>query len=641
MTIISLEDIAMSYGPRRLFEGVTFGLDENDKAGLIGLNGSGKSTLLRIIAGHEQPQKGRSVIANERVVAYLPQNPPFEPAQTVLDAVFSASDEAMRLLRDYEGACHDLSSRPGDERILDRVATLAHQLEAAGAWNLETNAQTVLSQLGISDTGARMGSLSGGERKRVALAHALVSRPDLLILDEPTNHLDADTIAWFETYLARYVGALLLVTHDRYFLDRVTNRILEIDRGRVQSFAGNYAYYLEKKEEQEAQDAAAGEKHEALLRRELAWLRRGAKARSTKQKARVQRADELKKQPARSTKPELDISIGFSRMGKKILQLDGISKSYPGGSAGVPPGSVEARDKKLIDRFTYTLKRNDRIGVIGPSGAGKTTLLDIIAGRVEPDAGGVDRGQTIVIGYYDQDNRELNGSQRVIDYIRDVAERIETADGQEITASQMLEKFLFPPSMQYDSISRLSGGEQRRLYLLRVLMGAPNLLMLDEPTNDLDIQTLVRLEEYLDSFAGCLIVVSHDRYFLDRTVDSLFRFEGNGRVKEHPGNYSALLEARDSEPVETSEAKINAARHAPSAGASAGTRKLSYKERREFEELEKRIGIREARKTELERLLASSSSDFLAVEAAYTELQSLNRELEKDVDRWAALAELG
>lgn len=626
MTIISLEDIAMSYGPRQLFEGVAFGLEDSDKVGLIGLNGSGKSTLLRIIAGREQPQKGRVIIANERVVAYLSQNPPFDPDQTVLDAVFTASDEAMRLLRDYEMACHDLYLRPGDERILDRVATLAHQLEAAGAWNLETNAQTVLSQLGISDTGARMGSLSGGERKRVALAHALVSRPDLLILDEPTNHLDADTIAWFETYLARYAGALLLVTHDRYFLDRVTNRILEIDRGRVQGFAGAYAYYLEKKEEQEAQDAAAGEKHEALLRRELAWLRRGAKARSTKQKARVQRAEELQKQPARAAKPELDISIGFSRMGKKILELDGVSKSYDG--------------ERLIEGFSYALKRSDRIGVIGPSGSGKTTLLDMIAGRIEPDAGRIDRGQTIVIGYYDQDNRELNGSQRVIDYIREVAERIETADGQAITASQMLEKFLFPPAMQYDLISRLSGGEQRRLYLLRVLMGAPNLLMLDEPTNDLDIQTLVRLEEYLDSFAGCLVVVSHDRYFLDRTVESIFRFEGTGRIKQYPGAYSAFLEARQSEAAETIEAKTSVPKSTLSAGTSAGPRKLSFKERREFEELEKRIELSEARKAELERVLAASSSDFVAVEAAYIELQSLNRELEEDVDRWAALAEI-
>src|SRR6185369_16695952 len=390
--------------------------------------------------------------------------------------------------------------------------------------------------------------------------------------------------------------------------------------------AGNYVYYLEKKDEQEARDEVAGEKHEALLRRELAWLRRGAKARSTKQKARVQRAEALQKQPSRSAKAELDISIGFSRMGKKILELDGISKSYD--------------HKNLIEEFSYSLKRNDRIGVIGPSGSGKTTLLDIIAGRIEADDGHIDRGQTIVIGYYDQNNRELNGSQRVIDYIREVAERIETADGQTITASQMLEKFLFPPPMQYDVISRLSGGEQRRLYLLTVLMSAPNLLMLDEPTNDLDIQTLVRLEEYLDSFAGCLIVVSHDRYFLDRTIESIFRFEGNGRIREYPGNYSAFLEARERVAPETLEGKTVAQKPAASTGTSTTPRKLSYKERREFEELEKRIELNEARKAELERVLAASSSDFVAVEAAYVELQSLNQELEIDVDRWAALAEL-
>ena len=628
MTIISLEDVSMSYGPRSLFAGVTFGLEDGEKVGLIGLNGSGKSTLLRIIAGREPPDTGRAITAGDRHVAYLPQNPQFDEDQTVLDAVFTASDEAMRLLREYEVACHDLSLS-SDERTLQRVATLAHQLEAAGAWNLETNAQTVLTQLGLHDTGARMGALSGGERKRVALAHALVSRPDLLILDEPTNHLDADTIAWFETYLARYAGALLLVTHDRYFLDRVTNRILEIDNSVLQSFAGNYGYYLEKKEEQEARDAVASEKHEALLRRELIWLRRGAKARSTKQKARVQRAEALQKQPVRSAASELDISIGFSRMGKKILELEGISKSYD--------------KQKVIEGFSYTLKRNDRIGVIGPSGAGKTTLLDVIVGRVDPDSGRIDKGQTIVIGYYDQDNRELNGAQRVIDYIREVAEKIETADGEEITAGQMLEKFLFPASMQYDLISRLSGGEKRRLYLLRILMSAPNLLLLDEPTNDLDIQTLVRLEEYLDSFPGCLIVVSHDRYFLDRTVESIFQFEGKGRIREYPGNYSAFLEAREREAAEITVTTASVSRPATSptsAATSGGPRKLTFKERREFEELEKAIERSEARKVEVERQLAASSSDFVLVEALYSELQVLTRQLERDVDRWAELAEL-
>jgi len=626
MNIISLEDISKSYGSKPLFEGVTLGFDEGEKVGLIGLNGSGKSTLLRIVAGHEQSDTGRAIIASNRVVAYLPQNPPFDPEQSVLDVVFTASNETMRLLRDYEMACHELSLPHRDEeRLLDRVAKIAHQLEAAGGWDMETNAKTVLTQLGIHDTGEPMSALSGGQRKRVWLAKALVARPDLLIMDEPTNHLDADTIAWLETYLARYAGTLLLVTHDRYFLNRVTNRVLEIDRGQVQGFAGNYAYYVEKKEEQEAQLAAASEKREALLRRELAWLRRGAKARTTKGKARVGRLEELQRQPVEATKPEVDISGGFSRMGKKILQIEDISKSYDG--------------LKLIEEFSYTLKRRDRIGVIGANGSGKTTLLEIIAGRVEPDVGHVEKGQTIVIGYYDQENRELDDAQRVIDYIREIAERIETVDGQVITASQMLEKFLFPPSIQYDRIARLSGGERRRLYLLGVLMSAPNLLLLDEPTNDLDIQTLIRLEEYLDSFPGCLIIVSHDRYMLDRTVEKIFRFEGDGRIAEYPGNYSAFLESREREEAKPIETTAPASLLVASAKTTSAIRRLSYKERREFEELEKGIESAEARKDDIQRQLVASASDFVAVQALYAELESLNQQLERDVDRWAELAE--
>lgn len=626
MNIISLENISKSYGVKPLFEGVTFGLEEGEKVGIIGLNGSGKSTILRLIAGRERPDTGRAVVANNRAVAYLPQNPPFDPDQSVLDVVFTASNETMRLIRDYEMACQDLSlSNDDDERLLDRVAKLAHRLEETGAWDMETNAKTVLTQLGITDTGERMGALSGGQRKRVALAKALVARPDLLLLDEPTNHLDADTITWLETYLVRYAGTLILITHDRYFLDRVTTRILEIDRSGVQSFAGNYAYYVEKKDEQEAQISAASAKREALLRRELAWLKRGAKARTTKQKARIGRAEELKRQPVERAKSELDISVGFSRMGKKLLELDSISKSYG--------------DLKIIEGFNYNLKRSDRVGVIGPNGSGKTTLLEIITGGVEPDAGKVEKGQTIVIGYYDQENRELNGSQRVIDYIREIAERIETADGQVITASQMLEKFLFTPSMQYDVIERLSGGERRRLYLLRVLMSAPNLLLLDEPTNDLDIQTLMRLEEYLDSFPGCLIIVSHDRYFLDRTVDTIFRFEGNGRIGEYPGNYSAFLEAREREETKAVETIPPVATPAPQAKSSNAKRRLSYKEQREFEELEKRIASLEARKSEIQHQLTVSASDFVLVQTLYTELESLNGQLEQDIDRWAELAE--
>src|SRR5919112_219900 len=480
MHILSVEAVSKDYGLRPILENVSLGLDSQDRVGVVGVNGSGKTTFLRLIAGDEGPDAGRITFAEGVTVGYLPQNPPYEPEATVLEAVFAASDARMKLLLDYERACNDLAARGGDERrALDRVSELAHRLEASGAWELETNARTVLGRLGITDTGAKMGALSGGQRKRVALAHALVENPDLLILDEPTNHLDAETITWLETYLGRYRGALLLVTHDRYFLDRVTSRILEIDRGAVQSFAGNYAYYLEKKEAQELARAAEGQKREMLIRRELAWLRRGAKARTRKSKARVDAAHDLIAQPKEAARAALD-------------------------------------------------KR-----------------------------------------------------ERVIDYVRAVAERVETADGSFITAGQMLERFLFTGAMQYAPIAKLSGGERRRLYLLRVLMGAPNVLLLDEPTNDLDIQTLMVLEDYLDNFPGNLIVVSHDRYFLDRTVEHVIRLEGGGRLREYPGNYSAFLEARREEESEAATPKpADAARPAGrQTDAPPAKRKLSFKER--------------------------------------------------------------
>ena len=633
MHILSIEAISKNYGLRPLFENVTLGFDSADRVGVVGVNGSGKSTFLRLIAGAEPPDAGRIVFAEGVSIGYLSQNPPFAPEQTVLDAVFAASDARTKLLHDYERACQELAE--GDqtnERRLQRVSELAHELEASGAWELETQARTILSKLGLPDTAARMGALSGGQRKRVALAHALIANPQLLILDEPTNHLDAETITWLEAYLARYQGALLLVTHDRYFLDRVTGRILEIDRGAVQSFDGNYAYYLEQKEAQEQARAAEGQKREMLIRRELAWLRRGAKARTRKSKARIDRAENLMAQPKETTRAALDISVTSSRIGKKILELRGIAKSYEG--------------RTLLENFNYTLKPGDRIGVIGPNGAGKTTLLEIITGRVAPDAGALEVGQTVRFGYYDQENRALNEEQRVLDYIREVAERIETADGSFITAGQMLEKFLFPGALQYAPIAKLSGGERRRLYLLRVLMSAPNVLLLDEPTNDLDIQTLVTLEDYLDNFAGCLIVVSHDRYFLDRTVEHIFRFEGEGRVREYPGNYAAFLEARGREERATATAAAaaplaagRAAKTERAAPSPAIKRKLSFKEQRELEALEARIEAAEGRQAQIEIELAANSSDAYLVNQLFEERETLAAQLARDLDRWAELAE--
>ncbi|HYP02812.1 MAG TPA: ABC-F family ATP-binding cassette domain-containing protein [Pyrinomonadaceae bacterium] len=645
MHILSIESLGKSYGLKPLFERVTLGFDSQDRVGVVGANGSGKTTLLRLIAGTEQPDSGRVVFAEGVTVGYLPQNPPFEPEQTVLDAVFAASDATTALLLDYERACQLLASGgdgADEPRLLKRVSELAHQLEASGAWELETNARTILSRLGLQDTTARMGTLSGGQRKRVALAHALISNPQLLILDEPTNHLDAETITWLESYLARSRGALLLVTHDRYVLDRVTGRILEIDRGTVQAFDGNYAYYLEKKEEQEQARASEGQKREMLIRRELAWLRRGAKARTRKSKARIERAENLMAQPKETARAELDISLTSKRIGKKILELRDITKSYDG--------------RVLINDFNYIVKPGDRIGIIGPNGAGKTTLLEIITGRAKPDRGSVEVGQTVRFGYDDQENRALDDGQRVIDYIREVAERIETADGTFITAGQMLEKFLFPGALAYAPIAKLSGGERRRLYLLRVLMGAPNVLLLDEPTNDLDIQTMSTLEDYLDNFGGCLVVVSHDRYFLDRTVEHIFRFEAGGAVREYPGNYAAFLEARQNEErlaaISTGTKSAAAARPAKkeradaSAAADAATpalrakRKLSYKEQRELEELEARIEEAERRQAEIEIELAANSSDAQLVHQLFKERETLALELARALDRWAELAEL-
>ena len=625
MHILSIESVSKSYGLKPLFHDVTLGLDSEDRVGVVGVNGSGKTTLLKMIAGQAQPDSGRIIFATGVSVGYLPQNPPFDPDQPVLDAVFAASDARMKLLTDYERACHELELDSNNPRRLERVSELAHELEATGGWELETNARTILSKLGIDDMSATMGTLSGGQRKRVALAHALIETPDLLILDEPTNHLDAETITWLESYLSRYRGALLLVTHDRYFLDRVTGRMMEIDRGQVQMFNGNYSYYLEKKEEQELNRAVEGQKREMLIRRELAWLRRGAKARTRKSKARLDKAADLIAQPKEVARAELDISVASSRMGKKILALNQISKAY---------------DKTLIADFDYIVKPGDRIGIIGPNGAGKTTLLEIISGRLLPDRGSVEVGQTVRLGYYDQENRALPASERVIDYIRSSAERIENAEGTFITAAQMLEKFLFTGAMQYSPIGLLSGGEQRRLYLLRILMEAPNVLLLDEPTNDLDIQTLITLEGYLDDFTGCVIVVSHDRYFLDRTVEHIFRFESKGHIAQYPGNYSNFIETHEERGpgIETPKPRGVEKTIQSAPQPSTGKRKLTFKEEKELAALELEIEKGERRQAEIEAELAANVSDAQLVHQLYEERALLIERIASAIDRWAELA---
>jgi ATP-binding cassette subfamily F protein uup len=629
MNILSLENVGKNFGVKPLFDNVTIGLEDRDKIGIIGANGSGKTTFLRVIAGQEVPDAGKITRAQSKTLAYLAQNPIIDDEKTVLETIFASSSGVMKTIQDYEAACHDLAIEYSDE-LMERVSDLQHQLEINGGWEIETNAKNVLTKLGIDDTAALMKTLSGGQRKRVALAHELIFKPDILILDEPTNHLDADTIEWLEDYLRRYTGALLLVTHDRYFLDRVTNRIFEIDRGTIQSFAGNYAYYLEKKEEQDTLRAVEGHKREQLIKKELAWLRRGAKARTRKSKHRINAAYDLMAQPKEKAKAEIDIAIGSKRLGSKIIEISNLSKSFG--------------TRKLIDDFSYLIKRDDRIGIIGENGSGKTTLLEILTNRIKPDAGEIEIGQTVHIGYYDQESRALNEEQRVIEYIKEVAEYVTTVDGNQITASQMLEKFLFPPAAQYSIIGNLSGGERRRLYLLRILMASPNVLLLDEPTNDLDIPTLIALEEYLDDFAGALIVVSHDRYFLDRTIDSVFKFEGDGAIREFAGDYSAYLEIIEREEAEK-RAGSSVQRAVPQTVSTANeteklkAQKLSFKEKREYETLETSIAEHEKRLAEIETELVKFATDSFKLNELFTEQAQLNERLGKDSERWLELSE--
>jgi ABC transport system ATP-binding/permease protein len=628
MPVLTALNLSKDFRNKPLFSAVTFGIDWKDRIGLIGVNGSGKTTLMRILAGEIASDSGEIIVADGAQIGYLPQHPKFEEKLSVLDALFSKSNKTMQLIHDYEAACTAFAADHSNEKALAQIGELASQLDAANAWELETNAKAILAQLGVTDTAQQVGTLSGGQRKRVALAHALITRPDLLILDEPTNHLDAETIQWLEDYLARYSGALFLVTHDRYFLDRVTDHIVEIDRGTTQTFGGNYSYYLEKKAEQETRREVEYEKRKQLMKQELAWLRRGAKARTTKQKARVDRAEEMLSAPREKPKQELEISAVGKRLGTKVIEFEKVSKRYDG--------------LILLKDFTYILQRGDRLGIIGPNGTGKTTLLDMVTGRIQPDTGSISLGPTVSIGYYDQENRNLNENQRLIEYVKEAGENLKTADGSTISASQMAERFLFPAAMQFAPISKLSGGERRRLYLLRLLMASPNVLLLDEPTNDLDIPTLVALEEYLDNFPGCVIAVSHDRYFLDRVVDRILRFEGDGRIREYPGNYSAFLEIREREERErqTADSIAKKVKPAEKPAVPAPSRKLTYKEKQELERLEKEIARDEARKIAIETAINESASDYSSVSTLVAELTTLTTRLDKSLIRWTELAEL-
>jgi ABC transport system ATP-binding/permease protein len=639
MSLITLQSIAKDFGIKEVLRDGSFNIGPQDKVGLIGVNGSGKSTLLKMIAGIEPIDSGDRWVKPGAKLVYLPQQPDLTEESTILDQVFADSSDAMQLVRAYEDLSHQIADPNSKnlDQLMARLAIVSEKMDAAGAWDLETKATIILNKLGITDLEIRIGDLSGGYRKRVALATALLSEPDLLLMDEPTNHLDAESVEWLQNYLAQYRGALLLITHDRYFLDQVTHQILEIDRADLYTYAGNYSYYLEKKALAEDVAAKQQQKHKGILRRELEWLKRGPKARSTKQQARIDRIDDLQNKTFKAAQSNVEIDTPGRRIGKKVAELNNVSKSYEG--------------RTLIKDFTYEFSPTDRIGIIGGNGAGKSTLMNLITGRIEPDAGTVELGRTIHIGYFDQHSDDLlsalNQDQRVIDYIKDIGEFVQTADGTQISASQMLERFLFPGNQQYAPIHKLSGGEKRRLFLLRILMSAPNMLILDEPTNDLDVQTLAILEDYLDHFNGCVIAVSHDRYFLDRTVDFIFALEPQGKLRQYPGNYSVYLDYRKAEEATKNQAgakptmKVEPPKTAIAQPVVKKERRLSNYERRELEKLEQNIPQLEAQKAKLEATLyGSTNTSFDEVQQLTEELATLVNQIDAETERWIELSEM-
>ena len=644
MNILTAENLTKLYGEKLLFQDLTFGIDDGEKIGIIGVNGTGKSTLLKILAGADNPDSGQVTTGGNIRLEFLSQNPQFDETATVLQQIFQGDSPVMNLLREYEGAVEKLNAQPEDPALQQDLLKLGQRMDELDAWQLENEAKTILTKLGISRFDQAVGTLSGGQRKRVALASALIKPADILLLDEPTNHIDNDTVDWLEQYLHKRKGALVMITHDRYFLDRVVGRIWELDQARLYQYPGNYSRFLELKIEREEQAEASEKKRQNLLRRELAWMQRGAQARSTKQKARIERFSELQAAKPRPGKTDLELPAGSARLGKKILECYDVFKGFPGRG-------------EVIQGFDYILLRNDRIGIIGPNGSGKSTLLNLLAGRLEPDRGSIVTGETVKIGYFAQENSALNPEARVIDEIKAVAEVIPTADGGFLTASQMLERFLFPPALQWTPVSKLSGGEKRRLYLLKILMDAPNVLFLDEPTNDLDIQTLTILENYLDDFPGAVLAVSHDRYFLDRVAEKIFVFTGEGGIRSYVGNYSDYREqvyASEQEEIQAArQAALRAAFTAPAApGQKTGAKssasngsgqrplKMTFKEQREFEQIDDQIAEAEERLKVNLQMMNEAGSDFGKLNELDKARQELEQTLEELLERWTYLNEL-
>jgi ATP-binding cassette subfamily F protein uup len=617
VSILSTEQLGHSFNDNWLFKDLYFGLNKGDRVALVGINGTGKSTLLRILSGILQASLGKVVTERDLRIGYLEQDPQFSNQETISDFIYSIGNERQQLIRQYEEA---VNQEVHDEKLLNR---LMDELSTANAWEYEYEIKTILGRMGIQHLEQRIATLSGGQRKRLALAKLLIDDPDVYILDEPTNHLDIETIEWLESYMTSGQKTILLVTHDRYFLDNVSTRIIELDRGKIQNFNGNYSYYLEKKAEQNAAEDATFSKNTNLLKKELEWMRRQPKARTTKSKSRIDSFYDLEeKTKGRNVKSSLELSINVSRQGNKILELEHVGKSFNG--------------KPIINDFSYIFKKGDRIGVAGKNGTGKSTLLNIITGALKPDSGKVNVGETTVFGYYRQGGLEFKDDERVIDVVKNIAEYITMADGKNLTASQVLTHFLFPPAKQYGMVNKLSGGEKKRLQLMRVLMKNPNYLILDEPTNDLDIDTLNVLEDFLINFPGILMLVSHDRYLIDRLTDQLFIFEGDGNVQIYSGNYTDYRLEQE-EPKKLAKPENKAIPIAPNSETTK--RKLSFKEEKERNELETSIKELEKQTEALTSELNSGITDHHKLTDIATKIKDIKEKIDEQTFRWLELSE--
>ena len=624
MNYLSVERLTKSFDEKQLFEEITFGLEQGQKAALVGVNGCGKSTLLKVIAGLLYPNSGEVTFRKGISLSILTQNPEFADDDTVMQAVFSKDREELKAIRNYESALLKMEKNP--EAGVD-LSPFIEQMDALNAWDYEHQVKEILGKLGIHTLDQKMGELSGGQKKRVALAQCLVVKPHVLILDEPTNHLDLEIIEWLEEYLATQNLTLLMVTHDRYFLDRVTNEILEIDAGQIFKYHGNYSDFLQQKSDREEQQAVTVGKAKNLLKKELEWMRRQPKARGTKAKYRIDAFYDVKEKASQTvTKSEMEVNLKSDRQGKKIMEIKHISKIFD--------------DKKVIDDFSYVFQRKERIGIVGANGAGKSTFLNILTQNLTPDLGELDIGQTTKFGYYTQDEAVFDPQMKVIEVVKEVAEFIQLADGSEVSASNLLTQFLFLPSVQYNLVGKLSGGEKRRLQLLRVLMANPNFLVLDEPTNDLDIMTLNVLEDYLDKFDGCLMIVSHDRYFMDKLVDHLFVFEGKGIIRDFPGNYTDYRATEGG--LKSVKEVVQKPSNTETNGSKKvvdGPRKMTFNEKRELEQIEKELSQLEIQKKAIEDAL-DKETDYEKLMALGIELDQIKTLAEAKELRWLELSEL-